>query len=114
MAKDLPGELSDEELVRVCEEFRGGILDHPRYGGESKGMCFAISSALGGYLSFALDLECRLVQGEYGKRYVIEHWWLELPDGRVLDPTADQFSSVAHPMPKVYIGPKPRRYREIA
>jgi len=39
----------------------------------------------------------------------MNHYWLELPDGQVLDPTADQFNDEdgfehLRPLPPVYIG----------
>lgn len=36
-----------------------------------------------------------------------DHIWLELSDGRVLDPTADQFPLS---LPPVYLGEQPMQY----
>ena len=38
-----------------------------------------------------------------------DHCWLRLADGRIIDPTADQFGNG---MPKVYIGTLPAGYKE--
>ena len=101
--------MTDAELLQVSDEFREGILGHFRYGGDSTGMCFAVSAALGGLLS-TMGLECRLVQRDFG---FTNHVWLELPDGRMLDATADQFNNRLrrHKLPKVHLGAMPKAYR---
>lgn len=99
--------MSDDELLDVCSGFRDGILDCARYGGKSDGMCYAVSMALGGYLAW-LGFECRLIEGAVGRS---NHFWLQHPDGRIIDATADQFSTEKRPMPKVYLGSKPKHYR---
>jgi hypothetical protein len=52
---------------------------------------------LAGYLAFlGVDVEvCESRVGDWN------HIWLLLPDGRVLDPTADQFDAT---LPVVYLG----------
>lgn len=93
--------MTDTALVKQVEAFRSGILWHTT----SHGMCFAVSAPLQAYLSF-LGLHTKLVQGRYKR---MEHYWLELPDGRILDATADQFSVT---MPAVYLGALPKYYRK--
>lgn len=89
--------MSERELRRVVTEFRDGIL----CGRPSEGMCFAVCAALQGYLDmFGLDTE--MVEANFAE---INHVWLRLPDGRIIDPTADQFG-----LPPVYIGPLPLVY----
>jgi len=53
----------------------------------------------------------KLVEGEilYYKRN-LQHFWIELSDGRIVDPTADQFNDEGYEMPQIYLGIKPRRY----
>jgi hypothetical protein len=72
-------------------------------------MCFAVSTALEGYLSME-GIKCRL---QKGKILGFEHYWLILPDtGDILDATADQFQKPdGTAMPPVYVGPKPDWYK---
>jgi len=87
----------DEELVEFAKEFREGILD----GRKSNFMCAVISWPLCGLLNFH-GVKCQTVEGDLGE---MNHVWIELEDGRVLDPTADQFNelfSLNHP--PVYLG----------
>lgn len=77
--------------------FRSGILD----GRPSRMMCFAVCAPLQAYLSMC-GVETALVEAHFEE---CNHVWLQLPDGRILDPTADQFG-----FPRVYIGPVPRQY----
>ena len=49
--------------------------------------------------------QCALTKGYVGK---MEHYWITLPDGRIVDPTSDQFSE---DMPEIYIGVKPNHYK---
>jgi len=53
--------------------------------------------------------ETTLIEGDFG---LTNHYWLRLTDGRIVDPTADQFSRPDRRMPKIYIGPKPEWYKE--
>ena len=97
--------VEDATLLKDCREFRDGILNCMRYGGKSQGMCFAISTALGGWLSWTHNLTCTLVEADFG---FSNHVWLQLPDGRIIDATADQFKRAK--LPAVYIGPLPSIY----
>lgn len=100
--------IANDDLEGAARDFRSGILDCARYNGESRGMCFAISSALGSFLAVFYGIEAKLIEGSVGDS---NHFWLELPDGLILDPTADQFNGGEWPeMPSVYIGPKPAHY----
>ncbi len=40
-----------------------------------------------------------------------EHQWLELPDGRILDPIAGKIDDFSHQMPDVYLGDRPEWYQ---
>ena len=43
---------------------------------------------------------------------IFNHYWLKLPDGRILDPTASQFKTPeGEEMPKMYLGEKPKWYK---
>lgn len=69
-------------------------------------MCFAVCGPLQPLLSLA-GVETELVEAWFKREYGEQnHYWLKLPDGRILDPTADQFG-----LPAVYLGPIPEDYR---
>lgn len=70
-------------------------------------MCFAVCAPLQGYLDL-LGIQTEMVCGEVMGQ---EHYWLSLPDGRIIDPTADQFNGQLVKMPKVYIGLRPVVYK---
>jgi hypothetical protein len=96
-------------LYRTVFSFRKGIIGKR----SSDLMCFAVCAPLQGYLGM-LGYETKLVKGEIdvSADYVIGHYWLALPDGRIIDPTADQFESpTGEKMPEVYIGERPEWYR---
>lgn len=90
--------MTDDELTAFATEFRDEILG----GRDSRLMCAAVSWPLAGILSM-YGVEARARESHLGD---CNHVWLELPDGRVLDPTADQFNDqLPVPMPPVYLGP---------
>lgn len=91
-------------LRRTVTEFRKGILGSR----DSDLMCLAVCSPLQGYLK-CLGIETNLVCGTF---LGVEHYWLTLTDGTIIDPTQDQFASALFPMPKVYIGPRTECYRD--
>ena len=98
--------MHDKELREVVEGFKMGILN----GKTSARMCAVVCYPLQGYLSF-MGVETKLIEGDFGE---INHVWLELEDGRIIDPTADQFFIIwgINKMPPVYIGVKPDFYPE--
>lgn len=103
--------MTDAELLEVSTEFRDGILG-PR--GHPLRMCFAVCAPLRGYLKAMHGFKTELVEGwiKKGKRDC-NHYWLKLPDGRVLDPTASQFNDVfKRQMPTVYLGKPTRLHKE--
>lgn len=103
--------MRDSQLKRICKSFRDGILD----GQPSKFYCYAVSTALQGYLSTCCNLETELIEGEVdlspeeSEYAVAQHFWLKRADGTIIDATADQFP---HMLP-VYIGEQPRWYHEF-
>ena len=90
--------MTDAELIEFASEFREGILE----GRSSWMMCFAVAAPLAGLLKMH-GVDAVLKEGDLGE---LNHFWLCLPDGRVLDPTADQFNDFGvELMPSVYLGP---------
>jgi len=95
--------MTNKELRKMAMGFRSGLLGSRA----SNSMCYAVSAALEGFMSFC-GIECRLTEGSVGDWI---HFWITLPDGRILDPTADQFpSKTGKIMPKVYLGKRPEHY----
>ena len=86
--------MKDTQLVDFATEFRIGILD----GRASTNMCFAVSAPLASLLRIH-GVEAELVESDLAET---NHFWIRLADGRVLDPTADQFDES---LPPVYLGP---------
>lgn len=87
--------MTDAELVEFASEFREGILD----GKPSARFCFMVVAPLAALLSL-YGVEAKVVESDLGW---CNHFWLRLPDGRTLDPTADQFGELG--LPPVYLGP---------
>lgn len=103
--------MTDKQIIKTTAEFTKGIIGKQ----ESKNQCYKVCWALQGYLSIC-GLETELIVGEiYIKKDIYEHMWLKLSDGRILDPTADQFNSHnIHPaMPKTFLGQKPEWYKIV-
>jgi hypothetical protein len=90
--------MSDKQLTKFAREFRFGVLS----GRRPHGMCFAVCAPLQTLLELA-GVETELVEGDVGEW---NHVWLRLHDGRILDPTADQFGLAA-----VYLGALPPNYQ---
>ena len=96
----IPASKLDDVLMKSAVDFREGILA----GRSSEGYCFMVCAPLEGYLHF-LGIDAEMVEGIVSldnDEWEIEHCWLCLPDGRVLDPTADQFEN--YELPEVYLG----------
>lgn len=88
--------MTDKQLLRIAREFRKGILGKR----SSHRMCGMVCFGLQGYLGL-VGLHTAIREGAVGDG---NHLWLELPDGRVLDPTADQFDDEEVTYPPVYLG----------
>lgn len=86
----------DETLLIIATEFRKGILGRKK----SNGMCAKVTWALQGYLGFC-GVQCKVHESDVGRW---NHVYLVLPDGRVIDCTADQFSTEKKKYPPVYVG----------
>lgn len=91
--------MTDKQLKRIAREFRRGILGKR----PSKLMCMAVSAPLQGLLSALYGVECVLEELDFPQ---CNHVFLRLPDGRILDATADQFGLEA-----VYLGEVPDVYK---
>ena len=95
--------MKQSELIKVVRGFRRGILD----GRQSRHMCVAVCLPLQGYLSF-LGVKSKIMEGETPD---VNHVWLRLSDGTIIDPTAHQFPRPdGGKMPAVYVGPQPEWY----
>lgn len=93
--------MSDAELIQFATDFREGILN----GESSAYMCAAVCWPLAGLLRYD-GFPCETEESDLG---ICNHIYIRLPDGRVLDPTADQFNWCSvEQLPPVYLGePKP-------
>lgn len=90
--------MRDEDIIECAADFRDGIL----HGSPSFMMCAAVCWPLAGFLRFSgvdCDTEERELEGDAD---TANHVWIRLADGRVLDPTADQFDGMG--LPPVYLG----------
>jgi hypothetical protein len=93
----------DHSLHRLVSAFRRGIIGTR----EPDMMCAAVCWPLQGYLSM-LGYETEVVEADFGN---VNHVWLRLPCGCIIDPTASQFSGPTLKLPKVYIGKEPEIYQ---
>lgn len=93
----------DSELIRIARSARERIT----LGGQSSGYCAVVCVPLAAYLT-RRGLPADDVRGAVGEW---QHSWIALGDGRILDPTADQFNrhSVSR-MPPIYLGARPAHY----
>ena len=90
-------------LHQQVTSFRRGILGKRK----SVNFCRTVCAPLESYLNTA-GYKVKLVSGNVRG---FAHFWLAMTDGRIIDPTADQFSAPdGSPMPKVYIGKLPPGY----
>ncbi len=83
-------------LKREALSFRKGLIGDR----ESDLMCRVVCFPLAGWLAFN-GVSCRVVDGEF---LGVDHSWIELSDGRVLDPTIDQFNGEVVRFGKIYLG----------
>lgn len=95
-------DMKDSDLLEICSSFKKGILD----GRKSNFMCAAVCWPLSAYLSFH-GIENEVSECDLGE---CNHFYIKLSDGRVLDPTAEQFNDffgvdwLKEKMPDVYLG----------
>lgn len=93
--------VTDKRLLRLAKDFRDGILGSA----SSLAMCAVVCYPLEGFLgAMGVHLQAEMVS--FPKHPICaNHVFLRLPDGRILDPTADQFG-----LEPVYLGPFPELY----
>jgi len=98
--------LTDKELLIFVAEFRAGLLG----GASARGMCAVVCWPLVSLLA-AVGVEAELEDLDWSDapRGLLNHVIIRLADGRVLDPTADQFG-----LASVYLGPMPEIYSDHA
>lgn len=95
--------MDDAELISIAQSFRDEICTN----GKADFHCFMVCAPLQGYLSALHGMrveicETKAVKTDFG---TCNHIWLRLNDGRVLDPTADQFNRPGRKrLPPVYLG----------
>lgn len=94
--------MTDTELIEFATEFRDGILE----GRPSALMCAAVCWPMEALLNMS-GVDCRSVSADFED---YNHVWIRLADGRVLDPTADQFNEhFGLALPAVYLGEPVKR-----
>jgi hypothetical protein len=86
------------KLKAIAREFRAGILGKR----SSARMSMVVSAPLAGFLSAVYGVGCAVEELDFGHA---NHVVIRLPDGRILDATADQFG-----LEPVYLGPMPEKY----
>lgn len=97
--------IEDKKILQIAKSFVKGF-------GSIDKKCFIVSSSLQSYLSFFFQIETKLIMGEvYLNDADWDHYWLELENGKILDPTAGQFKSLK--LPKVYLGDLPDKYKKL-
>jgi hypothetical protein len=108
-----PAGISRDDLMALVGDFRQGIVDGIG-GGSSASMCDAVCFPLQGFLAFAENIETRCRYGFFETSSgALQHYWLEMENGEIIDPTADQLEAHGFPkLPGVYIGPRPGFYPE--
>lgn len=94
----------DRELLRIASAARERIT----LGGPSSGYCAVVCVPLATYLT-RRGLIAEDVHGAVGEW---QHSWISLGDGRILDPTADQFNRQGARMPPIYLGTRPAHYQQ--
>jgi hypothetical protein len=97
--------MKDKALLKFVTGFRKGMLAKRA----PNGMCYAVCSPLQSLLLLSginTELvECSVLHTSW------DHFYLELEDGRILDPTASQFNKPnGEAMPDIYLGEKPDWY----
>ena len=94
--------MTDAELIEFATDFRRGLLGRR----SSRYRCATVSWPLASLLELngvACAIACCKLSDE---AHAVQHVWIELPDGRVLDATADQFNKRGQKRkyPPVYLG----------
>lgn len=97
--------MTDKALLKTVTAFAKGVTQ-----GNSSKKCYMVSYPLSSYLSM-IGVDNELVEGEVETTdHIWGHWWIKLPDNRIIDATASQFTELN--MPAVYFGELPKQYKE--
>jgi hypothetical protein len=99
--------MSDEELIKSAEWVRSVFVGDDT----SEGWCVVVSTAI--QLSLReVGIEAVITRGNIAHVGETEHYWLTLPDGRIMDGTSDQFPEIegGGMMPAIYLGRLPRGF----
>lgn len=91
--------MTDVQLLKFTRSFRRGLLGN----GSSAGCCAMVCHPLSTLLEMH-GVKNKVIESDLG---VMNHVWIQLEDGRALDPTADQFWEhwgVTPKLPPVYLG----------
>lgn len=99
--------MTDKELKKIVTGFTKGILGNQ----STAHKCYIVCSPLSTYLEFC-GIGNKLTEGvlRFGKDEY-HHFWITLKDGRIIDPTADQFNEVSGlKSPMVFVGQNPGYY----
>lgn len=95
--------MTDTELTEFAAEFRDGILDGAPSSMRCAMVVWPMVSLLGMSGVPCHAVETKDIELDWG---IVNHIWIQLEDGRVLDPTADQFNDPdGNPYPEIYLGP---------
>src|SRR5438045_3839985 len=102
--------MTDKELLRIVAGFRKGIVGKKN----PAGMCWKVCFPLQTFISCS-GISCKSIEvGILKNAEMHAHWCLELSDGRILDPTASQFTDPnGKEMPVIYLGERPTWYKEF-
>lgn len=99
-----------KHILKIATGFTKGMLGK----GKPNGMCFAVSTALQGYLMFyGYESELKECEIEINED-ISNHFYLQFKEGTILDATASQFNEILGiDMPFIYLGNKPDYYLEL-
>lgn len=97
----------DKIVIMVVKAFVSGFLNNK----DTKGKCKDVCSSLSIYLN-KLGIECWLTEGFIKlNKNKYHHFWITCEDERIIDPTADQFSSEAgNQIKNIYLKYRPSKY----
>lgn len=79
--------MTDKQIIKAAQGFTRGLLGKK----PTKDQCFKVCAPLHTYLKLC-GIPCELTEGEIAyENHQWHHYWVTLSDGRIIDPTADQF-----------------------
>jgi hypothetical protein len=99
--------MTDDDLVEIVRGFKSGILGNNSSHGACLMICFPLASLLR-----VFDVACEVVESDHSvnpESRWHSHFWIKLEDGRVLDPTFDQFGDTT----SIYLGPPTKFHRRL-